>query len=180
MTRALTLGVIAAALIAGCSSMSEKQCRTVNWGERGERDAYDGATRERVADYQDACAEHGIAADTAAYNAGYDSGLRRYCTAERGFSVGRAGGNYRRTCPPAREPEFLRGYDLGKTMAEEQRKTDALERKLKDAEEALKGAESAEARDELRRKIRDLDQQYIDAQRRLRRLQDEAFANGFR
>jgi hypothetical protein len=58
-------------LLAGCSSMSEKQCRSVDWAERGERDAYDGQARERIASYQDACSEFGVQADTTAYNTGY-------------------------------------------------------------------------------------------------------------
>jgi len=179
-TRAAALGILAAAILTGCSSMSEKQCRTVNWTERGERDAYDGAARERVADYQDACAEHGIQADMAAYSAGYDKGLQRYCTAERGYAVGKAGGSYRRTCPPAQEAAFLRGFEVGKTIARETREANDLERKVKGAEEELKTAQSAEDRDKLRRKIRDLDEQYGDSQRRLRRLQDEATAAGYR
>jgi hypothetical protein len=78
-------------LLAGCSSMSEKQCRAVNWAERGERDAYDGQSRERIASYQDACSEFGIQPDVGAYNAGYAKGIALYCTPQRGYAVGMKG-----------------------------------------------------------------------------------------
>jgi hypothetical protein len=165
--------------LAGCSSMSEKQCRSVDWGERGERDAYDGQARGRIASYQDACSEFGIQADSTAYNAGYAKGLRLYCTPQRGYAVGKAGGSYRRTCPPESEPAFLAGYDAGKGLNAEQRRVSDLERQIRDAEKQLKDAASADDRDSLRRRIRDLDEELSLAQRRIRRLQDEAVAAGY-
>jgi hypothetical protein len=166
-------------LLAGCSSMSERQCRSVNWAERGERDAYDGQSRERIASYQDACTEFGIQADVAAYNAGYARGLRLYCTPQRGYAVGKTGGSYRRSCPPESEPAFLEGYDIGKGIYSEQRRVSDLERRIRDAEKKLKAAETADERDALRRRIRDLDDEMSLAQRRMRRLQDEAAAAGY-
>lgn len=168
-----------ALLLPACSSMSEKQCRSVNWAERGERDAYDGQSRERIASYQDACTEHGIQADAEAYNAGYARGLRLYCTPQRGYAVGKAGASYRRTCPPESEPAFLQGYDTGRGVHSEQRRVSDIERQIRDAEKKLKEAESSEQRDTLRRKIRDLDEERSLAQRRVRRLQEEAAAAGY-
>jgi len=165
--------------ITGCSSMSEKQCRSVDWGQRGERDAYDGQARERIASYQDACGEHGIEADVTAYNAGYAKGLQLFCTPQRGYAVGKAGRTYRGTCPPHNEPAFLAGYDVGKALQGEQRRVSDLERQIRAAEDALKEAASADDRDRLRRKIRDLDDELNLAQRRVRRLHDEAVAAGY-
>jgi Protein of unknown function (DUF2799) len=166
-------------LLAACSSMSEKQCRSVDWSERGERDAYDGQVRERIASYQDACSEFGIQADAAAYNAGYAKGLRLYCTPQRGYAMGKAGSGYRRICPPESEPAFLTGYDTGKNLNAETQHVSDLERQIRDAERRLKDADSAEDRDSLRRRIRDLDDEMSLVQRRIRRLQDEAVAAGY-
>ncbi len=165
--------------LSACSSMSEKQCRSVDWSERGERDAYDGQARVRIARYQDACSEFGIQADAAAYNAGYAKGLRLYCTPQRGYAVGNAGGSYRRTCPPESEPAFLAGYDAGKGLNAERRRVSDLERQIRDAEKQLKDAAGADERDSLRRRIRDLDDEMNLTQRRIRRLQDEAAAAGY-
>lgn len=167
-------------VLAGCSSMSEKQCRTVDWAARGERDAYDGRARERIASYQDACSEFGIEADIAAYESGYAKGLQLYCTPQRGFSIGKAGGSYGRTCPPEAEPGFLAGYDTGRGLYAEQRRVKDLERQIRDAEKQLKDAASAEDRETLRRRIRGLDEEASLAQRRLRRLEEDALAQGFR
>jgi hypothetical protein len=166
-------------LLAGCSSMSEKQCRSVDWAQRGERDAYDGQSRERIASYQDACTEFGIQADLESYNAGYARGLRMYCTPQRGYAVGKTGASYRRTCPPESEPAFLEGYDAGKGIHGEQRRASDIERQIRDAEKKLKATEAADERDTLRRKIRDLDEERSLVQRRVRRLQDEAAAAGY-
>jgi hypothetical protein len=167
-------------LLAGCSSMSEKQCRSVNWAERGERDAYDGQSRERIASYQDACSEFGIQPDAAAYNAGYAKGIALYCTPQRGYAIGKSGGSYRRTCPPESEPAFLDGYEAGKALYTEQRRVKDLERQIRDAEKNLEEAATSEERDTLRRKIRALDEEMSLAQRRMRRLEEEAVALGFR
>jgi hypothetical protein len=135
-------------LFAGCSSMSEKQCRSVDWNERGERDAYDGQARERIASYQEACGEFGIQADVAAYNAGYAKGLQLYCTPQRGYAAGKAGSGYRRTCPPQSEPAFLAGYDTGKDLNTEQRRVSDLE--PDPVRRTAQDAASAEDRDSLR------------------------------
>jgi hypothetical protein len=183
MTRLRMLAAILSlltSLLAGCSSMSENQCRAVDWATRGERDAYDGQVRERIGGYQDACSEHGVQPDVAAYHAGYAKGLQLYCTPQRGYSTGKAGGSYRRTCPPEAEPNFLIGYQTGKGLYNEQHRVSDLERQIRDAEKKLKNAETGEGRDTLRRKIRDLDGEMTLAQRRVRRLEDEAFAQGFR
>src|SRR3954471_15491410 len=54
------------ASLLGCSTLSEKQCKTANWTELGERDAYDGYARERLYDHQKACSEYSVAPQTAA------------------------------------------------------------------------------------------------------------------
>ena len=71
------------------------------------------------------------------------------------------------------------GYDTGKGLNAEQRRVSDLERQIRAAEKQLKDAASAEDRDRLRRKIRDLDDEMNLAQRRIRRLQDEAAAAGY-
>ena len=166
-------------LLGGCASMSEKQCRSVDWRERGERDAYDGQSRERIASYQDACSEFGIRPDVAAYNAGYAKGLEHYCTPQRGYAVGKSGGSYRRTCPPQTEPAFLSGYETGKSLYGEEHRVADIERQIRSTEKELKDAATADERDRLRRKIRDLDDEMSLAQRRVRRLQEEAAAAGY-
>jgi hypothetical protein len=177
--RVCAVTCLAVLLLAGCSSMSEKQCRAVDWAERGERDAYDGQSRERIASYQDACSEFGIQPDAGAYNAGYAKGLALYCTPQRGYAIGKTGGSYRRICPPESEPAFVDGYDTGKALHTEQRRVKDLERQIRDAEKKLEDAASSEERDTLRRKIRDLDDELSLANRRVRRLEDEAVALGF-
>jgi hypothetical protein len=166
------------ASLLGCSTLSEKQCKTANWAQLGERDAYEGYGRERLYDHQKACSEYSVAPQTVAYNEGWDKGIRLYCTPQRGFDVGKTGASYRRTCPPELEAGFQRGFDTGQGLYRESKHSDQLRRDIQTYEDKLKVSNDANERDNLRRKIRDLDDEALAAQRRMRRLQDDAGAMG--
>lgn len=178
MNRLLPL-FIAMLLATGCASLSEKQCKTVNWQEQGARDAYDGWDRSRFEDHREACSEHGIATDTAAYTKGFDEGLARLCTAARGYAMGTEGKTYRNTCPPETDAKFREGFRLGSDIRKERRQIDSTQVQIRAAEEKLKKSQSAEEREKLRRQIRTLDEEILDAQRRVRRLEEDATRAGF-
>ena len=166
------------ASLLGCSTLSEKQCKTAKWGELGERDAYDGYPRERLYDHHKACSEYSVAPQAAAYNEGWEKGVRLYCTPQRGFDVGKSGGSYRRICPPELEAAFQRGFETGQGLYRESKHSDQLRRDIQAYEDKLKLSNDADERERLRRKIRDLDDEALAAQRRMRRLQDDAGAMG--
>jgi len=100
--------------LAGCASLSERECRDGDWYQIGLEDGFAGREPGRLSAHADACAEYGIVPDAAQYRAGRDDGLVQFCTTTRGFETGRQGYSYAGVCPASREPAFLRGYDLGR------------------------------------------------------------------
>jgi len=118
--------VLAAALATGCASMSADECRYVDWRTVGYEDGASGLPASRVGDHRRACAEHGVAPDLAAYNAGRDAGMREFCQPHNGYRVGASGQVYYGTCPADLSPAFERGYDAGRELyVRQQRVADA-------------------------------------------------------
>ncbi len=101
-------------LIQGCASMSEAECQAANWTIRGEDDALQGHPHELINEHTKACAEYGITPDLEAYRAGWEQGIKEYCTSIHGWEVGIAGDFYENSCPPALQSDFLAAYRAGK------------------------------------------------------------------
>lgn len=166
-------------LLGGCASLSKNQCQTAEWGALGERDAYDGLGRERLGEHVKACDKHGIVPDRDTYRTGYDRGLQRFCQPQRGFDYGRAGSTYRNTCPVELDAGFQLGYRQGKALYSEEHHKSGLESRIREAEKNLKKASSDEERAKLRAQLRDLDQDLIESNRKLRRLDEDIRQAGF-
>lgn len=112
---ALLLPVLMA---AACTTVPPEQraaaCRATDWHNYGYNDGLLGVPEaERTARFAD-CAKLGQPADTAAYRAGRELGLAKYCTVENGYDVGYAGRSYRNVCPPALVQGFLQGFQQGR------------------------------------------------------------------
>ncbi len=111
------LSLLATLAIAACVAAPEERaaaCRATDWHRYGVNDGRLGvAAAARDAKFAD-CRSLGTAADTTAYAAGRTEGLASFCTAESGYRQGHAGRRYRKVCPPALEPDFLHGYELGR------------------------------------------------------------------
>lgn len=104
------------ALLAGCASLSESDCRSGNWGDLGYRDGAAGFQRAIIDAHDKACAKHGIKPDANAWYAGYERGNLAYCTPQRALEEGINGANYRGVCPSQLEPAFLARYNLGRQV----------------------------------------------------------------
>lgn len=167
-------------LLAGCATLDESQCKTINWRDLGARDAYDGQDRSRIESHRTACADYGIQPDRSAYAAGFDDGLRRFCTGSRGYAFGVDGKTYRNTCPLELDAYFQQGLRLGRDVRQENVRISSLQNQLRSAEEKLRKSQDASERTRLRRQIQGFDDENRDAQRRLRRLEDEAAQLGYR
>ena len=62
-------------LLAGCSSLSEEECRAMSWYNQGYQDGEQGKTRSATRDYQKTCGEYGLKVDEAEWQRGYAKGL---------------------------------------------------------------------------------------------------------
>ena len=88
MTRRLTstLGMLAiAALLGGCASLSEEECRNADWGRLGHQDGAAGYPESRLAEHAEACAKIGIRPMGDIWRAGWDRGVLLYCVPSVGW-----------------------------------------------------------------------------------------------
>ena len=119
-------------LLASCEtpSMSEDQCLTVDWNQKGYSDGAAGYGHSRLDDHIKACAEFGVVADSTTYYAAMDQGRRVYCTQANGFRAGAGGnGSSNGFCPADLEQDYLFGYADGQVVwAAYQRVSDAQNR----------------------------------------------------
>jgi hypothetical protein len=68
--------LIACASLAGCAQMSERECRTTDWYERGGVDALIYGMRPRIDQYAYQCEKFGVQPDETRYLAGWIDGDR--------------------------------------------------------------------------------------------------------
>ncbi|HET7204146.1 MAG TPA: DUF2799 domain-containing protein [Steroidobacteraceae bacterium] len=129
---------LAAAVVTGCASMSEEECRYVDWRTVGYEDGAAGRPASRLGDHRRACADHGVTPDLAAYTAGREAGMREFCQAPNGYRVGASGQVYYGTCPADLAPAFERGYETGRELY-------VRKRRVEETDEAI-AARQAEIR----------------------------------
>ncbi|MFU8822501.1 MAG: DUF2799 domain-containing protein [Gammaproteobacteria bacterium] len=79
---------IALALIAlaGCASISEDECRAIDWRTVGYEDGATGQGVERLSSRRQACARHGVVPDLDAYPDS-DSSVYRFSAVSRRSAV---------------------------------------------------------------------------------------------
>lgn len=104
------------ATLFGCASLSEEDCLTADWAVMGEADGQQGRPVSEINRYRRQCAQYGIVPDSAAYLEARERGLVLFCTHDNGYDQGRSGAAHRLVCPAAVEPDFRRGYDLGRAV----------------------------------------------------------------
>ncbi|NJM11757.1 MAG: DUF2799 domain-containing protein [Synechococcaceae cyanobacterium SM1_2_3] len=125
---AVALGLIGILAMGGCATLSKDECLMSDWYELGVQDGSAGHSPERLAEHRQACAEYRIRPDRQAYRAGWEEGIRAYCTPQRGFSEGRNGAGYAGVCPPPLERDFLRQYQIGRELHQQELRIQELER----------------------------------------------------
>ncbi len=147
-------------LLGGCSTLSKDECLRGDWRQYGYYDGTHGYPPGRIEEHREACAEHGVRPDPAAYAAGREAGLRLYCTPANGFERGKSGATYHGVCRPETEGGFLRAYRLGWQIHELSDKIRYLESQIRDKEKELeKDKLSDEQRRNIRERIRSLDRE---------------------
>lgn len=104
---------IAALLLAGCSTMSRKECLNVDWRTLGYEDGANGYAADRIGQHRRACADYGVRPDLESYRAGREEGLREFCRPARGYRLGVNGGSYGGVCPVELEGRFLAAFHSG-------------------------------------------------------------------
>lgn len=166
------LALVAAAALAGCNTLSEKECRHADWVRIGQQDGANGYTAARLDEHAKACGEIGIVPDGRAYARGREQGLGSYCQPSVGRSKGAEGASYHGVCTGPAEAAFLRGYSIGKQIHELKKLQDSNRRQRKELTDQLARKDIKE--DETKRIRRELERLDQD-DRRLQRLVEQAY-----
>lgn len=99
--------------ISGCASMSKKECLSADWHAIGYSDGTRGIHHNNLAKHRQSCGKYEVFPDEEAYHAGWDQGIRSYCTSDRGYRAGSAGQPYRNICPEDVAENFRHGWERG-------------------------------------------------------------------
>lgn len=169
------LFILPIALLHGCATLSQTECRQADWEALGEADGALGYPPERIEEHREACAEYGLVPDQDAYARGRLAGLDRLCTVSGGLAHGRAGRNYQGVCPPGYEEDFYTGFQVG-------RRIHRVDAELEDTERALRqldfDLQRPDLSDDQRRnvyyRLRELQRERDSLRRELASLEDDA------
>ena len=145
------------AIISGCASLSEEECRTADWQRLGFKDGATGHSDSRIAEHVEACGKTGIRPTAQQWRAGWDQGVLTYCTPNVGWREGLAGRSYSGVCRGRNEDGFLYAFNYGTEIHRLQARVESNHMEIRRLERQLAEATKNETRQELRRRIRQLD-----------------------
>jgi hypothetical protein len=111
-----TIAILLSLMAGGCATLDKDECREADWNIIGLEDGASGYHLSYVGNHRKACAEYGVKPDLALYERGHANGLKQFCTADNGYSLGHAGRTYNNVCPPALSGRFLAGYETGREL----------------------------------------------------------------
>jgi len=159
MRKNYSLLLLAVALLAGCESMSEQECKVADWQRVGFNDGASGDSERRLAAYAEDCGKTGVTPDAQAYRRGWDSGIQRFCTAANGWRAGTQGNSGKNTvCQgQAGYEAFSRYLDAGLQVYrtnEQMRQNDQETHRL---QKRLEAAATDDEKKRIRESLRDLD-----------------------
>ena len=127
-------------LLGGCATMNQSECLNADWRMIGMEDGSLGRAQSYIGQHRRACAKYNTTPDLVSYQAGHVEGLKQYCTAQRGFGVGKKGGKYSGVCPPDLEKNFLSGYNAGNQIYKVSRRIQNLSSNINAKRKKLKKA----------------------------------------
>lgn len=156
------LVVLTGLLISGCATMDEDECRLADWHAIGYEDGVLGASASHIGKRREACADHGIKPNLAAYRQGRDEGLREYCTPANGYRLGRNGRSLSSACPVELQGNFSNAYREGREIYQAAAVVRSTKSKLKRKEHEL-----AEVRSSLTSKASKLIAPSTDTEQRI-------------
>lgn len=161
------------AVLAGCATLNENECRSVDWRELGRNDGAHGYESSRLGEHMEACGKYGITPDGGAYRAGRDEGLRQYCQPDNALQLGRSGGGYNQVCPGESGAMFVAFYNRGAQLRQIESDLHQLQEEADAQRHAQDGTKELSLYKELAQNLRYLEQQSSYLQMRLDRAQQD-------
>jgi len=169
-------GLLATLLVlTGCASMTEEECLTADWYERGLHDGRNGQPQNYLAQHFEACSKVGVVPREDAWNKGHARGITDYCTPENGARMGRQGHSYRNSCPAHLESAFLAQYRPAYRVYQAEQHINSLNSSISSKERELDREKNEDKRRKLRRELHDLDDRLRRARNDLYRAEREMY-----
>lgn len=125
--------------------MDGQECRLADWRMIGYEDGAAGRPGTRIGAHREACAQHGITPDMAAYRQGREEGLAEYCRPRRAYDLGRGGSAYPGVCPAALEGQLKNAWEEGRRFYEQHRAVRHIEHELAQRQEELEDIRANQA-----------------------------------
>lgn len=172
------LALLAALALAGCATMSDKECRAADWEAVGRADGVRGALPDELERHRKSCALHGIVPEEQRWREGYAKGLDEFCTPKGGYIAGRSGSGRKQACAgKPQETAFLAAFAHGQEVHTLLREIRELYRALHELDMAASAREqyTAYEYEQLRLRAADLAGALQRRQWETRRL-DERYA----
>lgn len=160
--------------LAGCASLSPRECATADWFKLGEREGASGLPLTQLARHQAACVAS--MPDAQAYERGHAQGLARHCSPQGAFDAARRGERVAAQCEisDAVAEAQRRGAEIHAAESE----LLALSRLIRRVEEVqLDAALLGRPFPLLRVDLLSLRREYFELQRLIARMED-AYARG--
>ncbi|HEU0282842.1 MAG TPA: DUF2799 domain-containing protein, partial [Gallionella sp.] len=83
------------ALLSGCSTLNEQECRSADWYQLGVKDGQHGEPANLLDEHKESCKRYSIRPDESRYLAGRETGLAQYCQLGNAFRIGMNGEEYK-------------------------------------------------------------------------------------
>jgi hypothetical protein len=99
-------------ILTGCG-MSKEDCLATDWQQLGYKDATVGKFPRNLTSAIKDCGQYSISVDKNAYNAGWNAGIKQYCTSDQGFTIGSKGLEMSTVCPVELQAKFAAGWRKG-------------------------------------------------------------------
>lgn len=176
------------ALLCGCSTLSEQECRSADWYQLGAKDGQQGERANLLDEHKESCKSYGVRPDESRYLEGREAGLKEYCQLGNAFRIGTNGEEYKGTCPLEVDAAFRRNNTAALEVYNSKKKIEDVDRKLARKEHELAEKDlSDKEKVRLLGEIRELDRQRERLrsdlhyqERELSHLMDEARYRGER
>jgi signal transduction histidine kinase len=149
----LSTVLLAFAALASCATLNEDECRSVDWTQLGQQDGVAGHPSSYIDNHRSACAEHKLPVDEQQWSAGWEQGIRLFCTPQNGLIHGREGRSYANSCPMEVKTDFEGAYSVSKALYDARNSRDRLQRELDSLLDARDKAEKPEDRQRISREI---------------------------
>lgn len=114
--------------VIGCASTTPEFCNAQTWQEIGYGDALAGSTVEHTAS-ENSCSTKGA---PVAYRLGFDFGLSKMCTFDKGLFTGEHGQSPAQSCSDPQWDEYQHGYIMGHRIHQTHSRLEMISAQLAD------------------------------------------------